>query len=277
MESRTVALRSAVANTGASLRGVPAELRARDGVLFFVTLLHLGLLAAFLVGLAVDGRTIGAEPAWLKPAKFAASIALYTATLAWLGAHLSVPDRVRRRVGAVVGGAAVVEMSLITTQAARGVESHFNTATTLDAAAFYVMGVAVLLMTLPVAWLVVRARGRPISTPPTHPAFVAGVRWGFALFLVGAFQGGLMVALNTDTVGTGTAVPVVGWTPLGDFRVAHFVGLHALQALPLTGYLAAAAGRRGLLARPVRAVWLVAAVHGLSFLAALALAVVPLW
>ena len=46
--------------------------------------LMLIVLAGAIIGLAVDPRVITGAPAWLKPAKFAASIAIYTVTLAWL-------------------------------------------------------------------------------------------------------------------------------------------------------------------------------------------------
>ena len=49
-----------------------------------VSLALIGVLAACIVGLTVDPRTIAGAPAWLKPAKFAASLAIYTLTLAWI-------------------------------------------------------------------------------------------------------------------------------------------------------------------------------------------------
>ena len=47
-------------------------------------LLMIPVLAAAIVGLLLDPQIISGAPAWLKPAKFAASIAIYTLTLAWM-------------------------------------------------------------------------------------------------------------------------------------------------------------------------------------------------
>jgi hypothetical protein len=44
----------------------------------------IGLLALNGLGLIVDPRQITGAPAWLKPAKFAASLAIFTLTLAWV-------------------------------------------------------------------------------------------------------------------------------------------------------------------------------------------------
>ena len=65
------------------------------GVLMLVT------LAITLVGLLIDPRVITGAPAWLKPFKFAVSIAIYSFTLLWM---LSFVQGRRRLVNMVVVG-----------------------------------------------------------------------------------------------------------------------------------------------------------------------------
>src|SRR5436190_672182 len=111
-------------------------------------LLMIPALAVAVIGLAVDPRIITGAPAWLKPAKFAASIAIYAFTLAWVFSLIPEWARTRRIVGWTTAVALVAEMVLIGLQAFRGTTSHFNIATPFDAAVFGTMGVAIFVQTL---------------------------------------------------------------------------------------------------------------------------------
>ena len=250
------------------------ELWRRDPALFVVVAINTVLFGGFAAGIVLDPTTVNGEPAWLKPAKFAGSIALVSATLGWLGVHLPVSEQFRRRVSLIVGSGFMIEIALIGGQAARSVVSHFNRTTALDTAIGAVMGVTIVVVTCSIAALVVRARN---SAFDVHPAFATGILLGLGLFVVGAFQGGTMIALQSRTVETvGPTVPFVGWQIVGGFRLAHFVGLHALQTLPLAGYCAAGGRRGDGISCPRRIVVVVASGYALVFAATLALGIAPL-
>ena len=250
------------------------ELWRRDPALFVVVAINTVLFGGFAAGIVLDPTTVNGEPAWLKPAKFAGSIALVSATLGWLGVHLPVSEQFRRRVSLIVGSGFMIEIALIGGQAARSVGSHFNRTTALDTAIGAVMGVTIVVVTCSIAALVVRARN---SAFDVHPAFATGILLGLGLFVVGAFQGGTMIALQSRTVETvGPTVPFVGWQIVGGFRLAHFVGLHALQTLPLAGYLAAGGRQGDGISCPRRIVVVVASGYALVFAATLALGIAPL-
>ncbi|WP_323174024.1 hypothetical protein [Natrialba sp. PRR66] len=255
------------------LTALPRDLHGRNPILFWTATGNAVLGLGFLVGLAVDPSVVNGESAWLKPTKFAVSICLFTATLAWLTPHLTVSRRFRRSSSWAIAGALGIEIVAIAGQAARGTRSHFNYATTVDTAIYVTMGAVIVAMTLLVAWLFVRATRNGFDV---HPAFALGITLGGGLFVVGAFEGQVMGVLNTNSVGSGYTLPAVGWTLVGDFRVAHFAGLHALQVLPLAGYVAARAEQQGRITAPRKVVWLVGGLYAGLLLLAFSLALAPL-
>jgi len=219
-----------------------APLTATAGVM-------LAALAACTVGLLADPRLVLGAPVWLKPAKFALSIAIYSLTLAWVFGYLPSFVRTRRSVGRGTAVALLLEMVIISGQAARGTTSHFNVSSPLNAALFALMGIAIVaqtVATIAVAVALFRQRFE-------DPALGWSLRLGLVLTIAGAFIGGAMtrptevqvrmmqageVAVSgSHTVGGpdgGRGMPVTGWSrEHGDLRIPHFVGLHALQVLPL--------------------------------------------
>lgn len=214
----------------------------------------LVLLVVAALGLWLDPRTITGAPAWMKPAKFAISTALYAFTMAWMLRHINGH---RRWVSAIGWGTAFVfalELALIVLQVVRGVRSHFNFSTALDGALFSTMGAAITValgLNVVAAVLMIRQRF-------TDPVLATSLRMGLVITAIGAGvaflmtqptpdqlaamqAGGMPVEIGAHTVGVadgGAGLPIVGWsTEGGDLRIPHFVGLHALQVLPLLGIL----------------------------------------
>ena len=213
--------------------------RGHRGLFWFAVAMAV-LVPVLAVLAVVDDRVLLGAPLWLKPLKFAVSFVAYAGTLAWLLGRLN--ERTMQRTGWVIVAASAVEMAIIIGQAGRGVRSHFNTDTAFDANLFSVMGATIVVLwfaTLAVALRFLREPGRDRALAPA-------VRLGLVVTLVGLLEGFVMVALNGHSVGVadgGPGLPLVGWsTTGGDLRIAHFVGMHALQGLPL---LAAALGARG--------------------------------
>jgi hypothetical protein len=223
------------------------------GVLMFVA------LAASVAGMVVDPRTILGAPAWLKPAKFAASFVAYTLTLAWVFTYLPDWVKTRRIASWVTVATLVVEALIIDLQAWRGTTSHFNVGTPLDGILFGVMGLAIVVQTIAaIAVAVALWRQRFADT-----ALGWALCLGITITIIGAASGGLMTrptaaqlaearvtnripVVGAHTVGApdgGPGLPGTGWSrEHGDIRVAHFLGLHALQMLPLIALILARTG-----------------------------------
>lgn len=217
-------------------------------------LLMIPALAIAVVGLLVDPRTITGAPAWLKPAKFAVSITIYTLTLAWIFSLIPNWVRTRRIVEWTTAIVMVLEVVIIDLQAFRGTTSHFNVGTVLDGVLFTTMGAAIVTQTLSTIAVAVALWRERLP----DAALGWALRLGMIITIVGAMTGGLMtrptgaqltaaragermLIAGAHTVGApdgGPGLPGTGWsTEHGDLRVAHFVGLHALQILPLLALL----------------------------------------
>ena len=246
-----------------SLATMMAEGRAREPLLWGAAIVFLLAMLPTTVAFLLDDRTINGVNVWWKPLKFQVSIALYLATLAWLYGALAPAARQSRflRGFAIVSVALLAyEMAYMMIQSARGVGSHFNTATPLEGLLFTLMGAAALVFTaFPAALGIAIARN---PAPGVAPAYRQAVVLGLGITAVLGIATGAALGINGGHWVGGVAsdaggLPVLGWSRAGgDLRVAHFFALHALQVLPLFGWVAA---RR----RPeaTGAVWVVSAAY----------------
>lgn len=242
----------------------------RDGRLhrpLLTTAVMMAVLAVVCVGgLLFDDRVLLGAPIWLKPLKFSISMIIYTGTLAWLVSLVVRGRRTAWWAGTVVAAAGVIEMVVIVGQVVRGRASHFNAETALDATLFSVMGLMITVLWVATAVLAVILWRQRI---PDRPAALA-IRLGLLVALGGLGVGFLMTnptpeqaaamrtapptAIGAHSVGVpdgGPGLPVLGWsTEGGDLRAGHFIGMHALQSVPLLALGLAVGGRRWRRLRP---------------------------
>lgn len=262
-----------------TLREFIREIHRRDPILSATGWLMASGLVVAAAGLLFDSRMILGINPWIKPMKFASSIAIFLWTMAWLmeEAH----PRYRRRLAILrwtFVATMIGEIVLISMQSARGTTSHFNIQTPLDAAIFSAMGNMITINTIAAAAMLTTLK--PVEA--ARAGYQRGVRLGLLTFVIGSLQGFVMVANMAHAVpgpDGGPGLPFVNWsTNMGDLRMAHFLGLHSLQVLPVAGFFADQVWESNH-RQAVRAVSVLAAAWALAMGGALALALAgqPLW
>ena len=198
-----------------------------------------------LILLVLDRRILDDELIWLKPFKFYLSLLVHALTV--LFAVRLLPEawqaHIVTKAGLTLFGAVVMyEAVFLSIQAGRGVRSHYNDTTPFDAIGGAIMAagagvlvVAPLLIGLALAIAVWRGGWSEVSQEPLRLA----VAIGFLLTGWLAGQTGSAIGANAGPfVGvdpsSGRFMPLTGWAlEGGDYRISHFLGVHAMQALPI--------------------------------------------
>ncbi len=175
--------------------------------------------------------------AYIKPMKFFLSVWIFCWTMAWLLHELQQPNIINN-YSILVVIVMTIELAIITWQAANGRLSHFNTSNQLHSNLFTIMGIAISILTICTLYIAVQfCLLKNVQIPV---GYLWGIRLGMILFVIFAFQGGVMGAKLAHTVGAvdgSQGIPIVNWSKqYGDLRIAHFFGIHALQLLPIIGY-----------------------------------------
>jgi len=191
--------------------------------------LLLGMLVIFSF---VDHRSFLGINVWIKPMKFCLSIGIFSWTMAFLLGYLPQKSKVKIIAWGIVL-AMGIEQIIIIGQAAYGKASHFNESSLFDGLLFNIMGLAIVINTLLVFWtfkLFIKFKELPRG-------YLWGIRLGLLIFLFASLEGFVMIANNGHTIGAADGeegIFFLNWANrYGDLRVSHFLGLHAIQVLPL--------------------------------------------
>jgi hypothetical protein len=235
------------------------KIRERNNLLYVFGWLNVIAAVICAIMIAVTDTVVLGINAWIKPMKFYISIWIFCWTMAWY-LHLLDNKKQVRRYSVMLVIVFIFEMLVINWQAANGRLSHFNVSTPLYGILFSLMGIAISIMAAWTGWIAwLFFRQKKFDAPITY---VWAIRLGIILFVIFAFEGGMMASKLSHTVGAqdgGAGLPVVNWSKqYGDLRIAHFFGMHALQILPLLGYF---------LLRTKQQVWLAASVYFVGVMA----------
>jgi hypothetical protein len=236
-------LRAAVVAVLTLVRAALADAAPRHGyqrVMYAAAALMLASGMVHLGVWAVDGGAWEGAVSWRKPILFGVSFGLFMLAAGWVQGLLPRSRAWGWTTTVLIVGGAVPEVGLITAQRWRGVASHFNLLTPVDAMIFGLMGATIAVIavgTVALAvWAALRLR-RPAAT-------AIAVFVGLGLVLVASAQGQDLINRGLAYVEANEAVPpavVIGVA--GSGKLAHAVALHGIQVL---GVLALLLGRSGL-------------------------------
>ncbi len=212
------------------------EIRLRNEPLFYFGLLNLVAALAFLVLSKGTDTQVYNVSAWYKPTKFALSTTILSWSMAWYCYYLKGFNI------ALFSWSVIIllgfEVVYIAIQAGRGQLSHYNTSTPGYAFLYSLMALAATAVTLYVAYVGVLFFLSRFPDLPTY--YVWAIRLGIIIFVIFSLEGFVMGSRLTHTIGGsdgGEGIPFLNWSyTYGDPRIAHFIGMHALQVLPILAF-----------------------------------------
>jgi hypothetical protein len=197
----------------------------REPVLVTVGLAGLAIGLACLVVAAVRGRSIPPEGHMLDAATFCAGVGIFTLTIALLLPAAEYSSRARVRWRWIYLVFAVYGLTLEPLQSYRGIDPRFTeVGDTLDTVAGIVFGITAALNT--VVFVVLGLRFFRSTVMANRPTLRLGIRYGAA-----------SVALS---FGVGILMSVASGREIGDdgnLLLAHGLGVHGLQTVPLVALI----------------------------------------
>ena len=229
-------------------------LKYRNEPLFYFGLICLASAVLLMPVAKISRLQVNGVNAWYKPLKFALSIGIFSWTMGWYTGYLHLPGQVTPYNWAIILLLGF-ELFYITLQVSRRQLSHYNVSSSVYTALTAAMAVAAVIATLYTGYIGILFC--TVNLPKLPDYYIWAIRMGIFFFVIFAFEGVTMGANGSHTIGgdgDGDGLPLVNWSrKYGDLRVAHFIGMHALQVLPLIAFY---------IFKDVRLVFILGAVYG---------------
>ena len=212
------------------------QLKFRNETLFYFGAICFALSIVFLLLTQITTTEVYHVNAWYKPFKFAVSTLTFAWAMAWYCYYLpNFNIKLFNWTTIILLGFEVVYIAI---QASKGQLSHYNLSTGFYSAMFSLMAMAASVVTLYTAYIGILFFKNSFPALPDY--YVWAIRLGIIIFVVFSFEGFAMGSRLNHSVGAlndNSNWFIVGWSKtVGDLRVAHFIGMHALQLLPILSY-----------------------------------------
>lgn len=212
------------------------QLKFRNETMFYFGVACLVLSVLFLILAKTTTTQVYGVNAWYKPFKFAFSTLTFAWAMAWYCYYLPNfnVNLFNWSIIVLLG----FEIAYIALQAGRGQLSHYNLSTPVYSVLFSMMALAASAVTIYTAYVGYLFFSNSFPELPTY--YVWAIRLSIILFVIFSFEGFAMGSRLSHTVGApndNSNLFILGWSKtFGDLRVAHFIGMHALQVLPVLSF-----------------------------------------
>ncbi len=212
------------------------QLKFRNETMFYFGVACLVLSVLFLILAKTTTTQVYGVNAWYKPFKFAFSTLTFAWAMAWYCYYLPNfnVNLFNWSIIVLLG----FEIAYIALQAGRGQLSHYNLSTPVYSVLFSMMALAASAVTIYTAYVGYLFFSNSFPELPTY--YVWAIRLSIILFVIFSFEGFAMGSRLSHTVGApndNSNLFILGWSKtVGDLRVAHFIGMHALQVLPVLSF-----------------------------------------
>ena len=197
------------------------------GLLILSGVIHLAMLVT-------SGGTWAGPLSLRKPATFGLSFGLTLINVTLIASFVPLKDRSRTLLVGLFTAACVLETFLVSLQTWRGVPSHFNVETPLDAAIAQTLALGgfTLVAIIIVLTVIVFRRGQLLPLP-----FRRAIQAGFVALVGAQVAGGAMIATGMRLVFGGD--PQSAYATGGWLKPVHGVLMHGILVLPLIAWLMA--------------------------------------
>ncbi len=209
-----------------------------NGLLWNTTVFFVVSGFIFLLLMLVDHRQVLGINTWIKPSKFAFSLASYTMTLAFILPKLDITKKAISRLTNVTSWFLILEFLLITMQAGRGVRSHFNKEAVFDSIVYGLMGLSIVIALIPAIYITYYLFTR---SKIVNKLYSKANQFGMIILLFGSSYAGKVSSGDGHSVGADDStagIPYLNWsTKFGDLRVAHFLAIHGIHVFLIVAWI----------------------------------------